>query len=151
LRRLPVALLTGFLIAVATLLPAATAAASPQQEAIHQLNEVRRAQGLATLRASASLERSSGRYARHMIAADYFGHASRIAVSSQFGRAGETLELHAGGSADPAGTIDDWMNSPAHRAVLLSAGYGYVGMGIARGRIGSRLVTVWVAHVGARR
>jgi hypothetical protein len=26
-----------------------------------------------------------------------------------------------------------------------------VGMGIARGKIGSRLVTVWVAHVGARR
>jgi uncharacterized protein YkwD len=150
LRRLPVALLTGFLIVVATVLPS-TAAASPQQEAIDQLNEVRQAHGLTTLRASVSLERSSSRYARHMIAADYFGHASRIAVSSQFGRAGETLALHAGWSADPAGTIGEWMNSPAHRAVLLSAGYGYVGMGVARGRIGSRLVTVWVAHVGARR
>jgi uncharacterized protein YkwD len=150
LRRLPVFLLTGFLIAVATFLPAA-AAASPQQEAIDQLNEVRQAHGLATLRASASLERSSSRYARHMIAADYFGHASRIAASGEFGRVGETLAMHGGWSADPAGTIDEWMNSPAHRAVLLSAGFRSVGMGTARGRIGSRLVTVWVAHVGAHR
>ena len=42
------------------------------------------------------------------------------------------------------------MSSPTHRAVLLSAGFRWVGMGVARGKIGSRLVTVWVAHVGRR-
>jgi uncharacterized protein YkwD len=151
LRRLPVAVLTGLLVVAATVLPAATAAASPQQDAIDQLNVIRRANGLAELRASDSLHRSSTRYARHMIENDYFGHAARIAVSSAFGRAGETLELHAGWNADPAQTITEWMNSPAHRTVLLSSSYRWVGMGIARGRIDSRLVTVWVAHVGARR
>jgi uncharacterized protein YkwD len=86
-----------------------------------------------------------------MIDTDYFGHASRIAASSVFGRLGETLELHSGWQADASQTIDEWMNSPTHRAVLLSASFRYVGMGIARGRLGSKLVTVWVAHVGARR
>ncbi|MEA2399943.1 MAG: hypothetical protein QOK00_346 [Thermoleophilaceae bacterium] len=148
MRRLPVALLTGFLI-VAALLPAA-AAASPQGAAIAQLNDIRQAHGLQPLRSSGALERSSSRYARHMIRTDYFGHASRIAVSSQFGHAGETLAMQSGWRADPAQTIADWMNSPGHRAVLLSAGYRWIGMGTARGRIGSRLVTVWVAHVGAR-
>jgi uncharacterized protein YkwD len=132
------------------LLPAASAAASAQQEAISQLNDVRQANGLTQLRTSESLNRSSSRYAKHMIATNYFGHASRIAASSAFGRVGETLALHSGWKADAVQTIDEWMHSPAHRAVLLSGSYRYVGMGIARGRIGSRLVTVWVAHVGAR-
>jgi uncharacterized protein YkwD len=151
LHRLPVSLLTGFLIAAAVVLPAASAAANPQQDAIDQLNQIRQANGLPELRASDSLHRSSTKYARHMIDTDYFGHATRIAVSSQFGRAGETLELHSGFNPDPAQTITEWMNSPTHRAVLLSPSYRWVGMGIARGRIGSSLVTVWVAHVGGRR
>ena len=146
--RLPVSLLTGFVIALVVALPAA---ASPQQHAIDQLNQVRQTNGLPSLRASESLFRSSSRYAQHMIDSDYFGHASRIAASSAFDRVGETLELHSGWKAEPGQAIHEWMNSPPHRSVLLSGSYRWVGMGIARGKIGSRLVTVWVAHVGARR
>ena len=146
--RLPVSLLTGLLIAVVVAVPAA---ASPQQAAISQLNGIRQANGLPQLRASDSLHRSSTRYARRMIQADYFGHASQIAASSAFGRIGETLELHSGWRPDPGQAITSWMSSAGHRAVLMSRSYRWVGMGIARGKIGSRLVTVWVAHVGARR
>jgi uncharacterized protein YkwD len=149
LRRLPVAFLTGLLIAA--LLPAAPAAANAQRDAIDQLNKIRRSHGLAELRASRSLHRSSTRYARHMVNTDYFGHASRIAVGSQFGRAGETLELHSGWQPEPGLAISGWMNSPSHRAVLLSSEFKWVGMGIARGRNGNGPYTVWVAHVGARR
>jgi uncharacterized protein YkwD len=148
LSRLPVSLLTGFLIAAVVALPAA---ASPQDDAISQLNQLRQASGLPALQSSESLHRSSTKYARRMIDTDYFGHASRIAASSAFGRIGETLALHDGWRADPAQTISAWMNSSGHRAVLMSSAYRWVGMGIARGKIGSRLVTVWVAHVGARR
>jgi uncharacterized protein YkwD len=152
LRRLPVSAVTGFLIAALTLLPAAAAtAASPQRKAISELNQIRHANGLPSLRPSPSLHRSSTRYARHMVSADYFGHSSRIAVSSSFGRAGETLAMHSGWGPEPGVTMSQWMHSSAHRSVLLSRSYRSVGMGIARGRIGSRLVTVWVAHVGARR
>jgi hypothetical protein len=34
--------------------------------------------------------------------------------------------------------------------VLMSRSYSWIGLGIARGRVGSKLVTVWVAHVGGR-
>ena len=146
--RLPVSLLTGFLIAAVVALPAA---ASPQGAAINHLNQLRSASGLPALHASESLQRSSTKYARRMIHTDYFGHASRIAASRTFGRIGETLELNRGWRADPGQTISAWMNSSGHRAVLMSSAYRWVGMGIARGKIGSRLVTVWVAHVGARR
>jgi uncharacterized protein YkwD len=149
LRRLPVAALTGLL--VLALLPAAQAAASAQRDAIVQLNQIRRDHGLAALRSSRSLHVSSTRYARHMVSSNYFGHGARIAVGSQFGRAGETLELHPGWEPDPNLAIDGWMSSPSHRAVLLSSEFRWVGMGIARGRNGSGPYTVWVAHVGARR
>jgi uncharacterized protein YkwD len=150
LRRLPVAVLTGLALVIA-LLPVATAAANAQRDAIDQLNQIRRAHGLAALRPSLSLHRSSTRYARHMVQTDYFGHASRIAVSSRFGHAGETLELHSGWQPEPGLAIGGWMNSPTHRAVLLSSAFRWVGMGIARGRNSSGPYTVWVAHVGARR
>jgi len=149
LRRLPVALLTGLLILA--LLPAAQAAANAQRDAIDQLNQIRAAHGLKALRPSRSLHRSSTRYAEHMVDTDYFGHASRIAVSSAFGRAGETLELHSGWQPEPGLAISGWMNSPPHRAVLLSSQFRWVGMGIARGRNSNGAYTVWVAHVGARR
>jgi uncharacterized protein YkwD len=148
-RRLPVAFLTGLL--VVALLPAAQAAANAQRDAIDQLNQIRRAHGLKELRPSRSLHRSSTRYAEHMVDAGYFGHASRIAVSSRFGRAGETLELHSGWQPEPGLAISGWMNSPTHRAVLLSSQFRDVGMGIARGRNANGPYTVWVAHVGARR
>jgi uncharacterized protein YkwD len=148
LRRLPVAVLTGLLITA--LLPAAQAAASSQQDAIDQVNQIRRAQGVAALRVSPSLQRSSARYARHMVAAGYFGHASRIAASSRFNRVGETLELHSGWSPKPGLAVDGWMSSPTHRALLLSSEFRYVGMGIARGRNSKGPYTVWVAHLGRR-
>ena len=83
-----------------------------------------------------------------MVENDYFGHASRIAAGSAFGRVGETLELHPGWKPDPAQTISAWMRSPGHARCCMSSAYRWVGMGIARGKIGARLVTVWVAHVG---
>jgi uncharacterized protein YkwD len=148
LRRLPVAVLTGLLITA--LLPAAQAVASSQRDAIDQVNQIRQAHGLKALRASPSLHRSSTRYARHMVDAGYFGHASRIAVSSSFSRVGETLELHSGWAPQPGLAVRGWMSSPEHRALLLSSQFRWVGMGIARGRNSNGRYTVWVAHLGTR-
>jgi uncharacterized protein YkwD len=147
-RRLPVVVLTGLLIAA--LLPAAPAAANAQRDAIDQLNKIRRAHHLRPLKPSRSLHHSSTRYARHIVSTGYFGHESRIAVSSAFGRAGETLEMHSGWAPDPGLAIQGWMNSPSHRAVLLSSQFRWVGMGIAKGRNSNGPYTVWVAHVGAK-
>ena len=113
MRRLPVAVLTGLLIAA--LLPAAPAAANAQRDAIDQLNKIRRSHGLAALRPSRSLHHSSTRYAHHIVSTGYFGHQSRIAVSSGFRRAGETLEMHSGWQPEPSVAIQGWMNSAATR------------------------------------
>jgi uncharacterized protein YkwD len=148
-RRIP-ALMACAITAGAMLLPSSAAAAAAEHEAIEALNEVRRANGLAPLRESASLNRSSGRYARKMLRLDFFGHGPRIDVAGGFRYAGETLAYHTGSAAQPRRTISRWMNSPGHRAVLLSPGFRRVGMGLARGTLGSNGVTMWVAHVGSR-
>jgi uncharacterized protein YkwD len=132
------------------LLPSSAAAAGAEQEAIEALNDVRRAHGLAPLRESGGLNQSSGSYARRMLRHDFFGHGSSIDVAGGFRSAGETLAYHSGWDAQPRRTITRWMNSPGHRAVLLSPGFRWVGMGLARGRLGGRVATVWVAHVGSR-
>jgi uncharacterized protein YkwD len=147
-RRIP-ALMACAVTAGALLLPS-SAVAGAEQEAIDALNDVRRANGLAPLRESGSLNNSSGDYARKMLRHDFFGHGSSIDVAGAFRSAGETLAYHTGWDAQPRRTITRWMNSPGHRAVLLSPGFHWVGMGLARGRLGGRAVTMWVAHVGSR-
>jgi uncharacterized protein YkwD len=144
------ALVVCAITAAAVLLPSSAAAAGAEQEAIDALNDVRRANGLAPLRESGSLNNSSGGYARKMLRHDFFGHGPSIDVAGGFRSAGETLAYHTGWDAQPRRTVTRWMNSPGHRSVLLSPGFRWVGMGLARGRLGSSVVTTWVAHVGSR-
>jgi uncharacterized protein YkwD len=144
------ALLACAIAAGALLLPSSASAAPAEGEAVDALNDVRRAHGLGPLRVSDSLNRSSGEYARKMLRHDFFGHGPSIDVAGGFRSAGETLAYHTGWDAQPRRTVTRWMNSPGHRAVLLSPGFRWVGMGLARGRLGGRVATTWVAHVGTR-
>jgi uncharacterized protein YkwD len=137
-------------VALAWMLLPSTAAASAERSAVDALNDVRRAHGLPALHVSAQLERSSGRYARRMLRSQFFGHQARIAVGGGFRAAGETLAWHSGWRPSPRLTVRRWMNSPPHRAVLLSRRFDFVGMGMVRGHYGGGRATMWVAHVGAR-
>jgi uncharacterized protein YkwD len=148
-RRTP-ALMACAIAAGAMFLPSSAAAGGAEREAIDALNDVRRANGLAPLRVSQSLNRSSSSYAWRMLRHDFFGHGPSIDVAGGFRSAGETLAYHTGWNAQPRRTVSRWMNSPGHRAVLLSSGFRWVGMGLARGRLGGRVATMWVAHVGSR-
>jgi uncharacterized protein YkwD len=146
-RRTP-ALLACVIAALVLLLPSSAAATEAEQEAIEALNDMRRGGGLPALRVSNDLNRSSGAYARRMLRLDFFGHGPSIDVAGGFRSAGETLAWHTGWNAQPRRTVGRWMNSPPHRAVLLSSRFRWVGMGLARGKLGSRMATTWVAHVG---
>ena len=149
MRRIP-ALMACAISAGAMLMPSSAAAAAAEHEAIDAVNDVRRAHGLPALRVSGSLNRSSSQYARKMLRHDFFGHGPSIDVAGAFRSAGETLAYHTGWNAQPRRTVSRWMNSPGHRAVLLSPGFRWVGMGVARGRLGGSVATTWVAHVGSR-
>jgi uncharacterized protein YkwD len=133
-------------LAVAT---ATVAEAHPAERAmLTRVNKVRHANGLRRLRPAPSLVRSAGNYARFILKTDYFGHQSRIRASGRFRALGENLAWHSGRRPGVAATVGAWMNSPSHRAVLLSPRFKWLGAGMARGRLGGRVATVWVLHAG---
>ena len=125
----------------------AQAQASPSPM-VDKINEVRRAHGLHALRYSSSLARSSGRYARHLVRTNRFGHAARIRASRRFQRLGEILARMPGPSARRLETIDSWLASPGHRAVLLGRSFRYAGGGRALTGSGAGASVIWAVQFG---
>jgi uncharacterized protein YkwD len=130
--------------------PAPAAATLAGQKAVASINKIRAGHGLRPLRVSPSLQRSSRRYAAWMLRHDYFGHLSRISVSSRFRRAGEALAMHSGWRPRWRWAVRAWMHSAPHRRILLSSNFSWIGIGVSRGRMGRSRSTTWVAHLGRR-
>jgi uncharacterized protein YkwD len=130
--------------------PAAPASAGEAEgEMVTAINGIRHAHGLPRLRPAESLFDSAARYARRMMRTGYFGHLSRIPVAPRWRSAGEALEWHTGWRLTPRRTVDEWMASPDHRAILLARRYTRIGVGHARGRYRGRRATMWVAHLAS--
>ena len=115
---------------------------------IDKVNEIRRSSGLATLQTSEALVGSARSYARRMLKSDYFGHLASIPAGGNFLFLGETLAWHSGWRPRVGAAFSRWMNSPPHKAVLLTPTFRFIGTGKARGRFGTRRATTWVAHLG---
>ena len=145
---------TAMMAAVVLLAAPASAAASAtanqraEGEMVRAINKVRAQHGLYALRRSGSLVDSAERYSRWLMANDTFRHLTTIRASSRFSMLGEALERHSGRDFDIRGTIDRWMGSPSHRALLLSSVMTWHGAGVTRGRMGAARATIWVLHVG---
>jgi uncharacterized protein YkwD len=127
--------------------PVAPAAASPESEMVLEVNRIRDRYGEPPLSRSISLGESSGRFARWLMRRGRFAHRASIGVASRFAEAGETLSLHDGWRPGARHTVQRWMQSPGHRAVLLSEQFRWIGVGRSQGEFGGRRATIWVAHL----
>jgi uncharacterized protein YkwD len=128
-------------------LPAAAVAAGSvsyqsgsEQRVLVLLNQIRASHGLPLLSADAALRSAARAHSADMLQQGYFGHDSRgeswvarIARYLHSPLVGEDLALGRGASGAAAGLVGQWMRSPAHRAVILSAGLHRVGLGVAMG------------------
>jgi uncharacterized protein YkwD len=107
---------------------------------LQQLNTIRRQHGLVPLKLSARLTAAATQHSREMGADGYFEHNSndgtafwkRIGhwyASSGYGywSVGENL-LWSSPDVDPAGAMQLWMNSPEHRANILTARWREIGV-----------------------
>jgi uncharacterized protein YkwD len=150
MRHARIAVAAGIVLALSA--PAAAVADVPPESAalIQKVNELRRSSGLPTLRVSDELTGSSRSYAHYMLKNDYFGHLASIRAGGNFKMLGETLEWHSGWRDRVRVTVSRWMASPPHRSVLMSPTFRFIGAGKARGTMGSRRATAWVAQLGAR-
>ncbi len=134
-----------------SLSPIAASATKPTaaEAMVHQINDVRRANGLRALRPSPRLSGSARHRARLMLARDVFAHFPSSTRS--FSPVGEVIALRRGWRPGTAATLNDWLHSPGHRAVLLYPSVRYIGASEARGRFNGHLTTTWVVRLGTPR
>jgi uncharacterized protein YkwD len=149
--------------AVAASCPGATSAAGDthaQLEAMYcGINIVRRAYKVPVVRGNGPLNRSSVLKANAVRRCGFSHTPCGMSFTSTFRRAGYLParafgENLAWGQADygsPLHTLEMWLNSPPHRAVLLSNRWRDLGIAVQRGRIfGRNGVALWVMEVGRR-
>ncbi len=142
--------LTLILFAAAVLVAPSPAAAQSSPDAIagtlRLVNESRAAHGVAPVSLDARLSLAAQRHSQDMVARRYFDHVSpgggglrtRVARTGWMrGRPvwalGEDLAWGTGTLATPEAIVTAWMNSPAHRRILLLRRFRVVGIGIATG------------------
>jgi uncharacterized protein YkwD len=123
-----------------------------ERAVVRAINRARSHHGLARLSTGRRLARAADAHTRHMLRADYFAHgafAQRVRRYVGFRRLGETLALSTRCSARRI--VRMWLNSPGHRAVLLSPAYRRVGVGRRTGRLGARRACLVTADFASRR
>ena len=155
----------GCLLAATFAVPAVASASGArldqkERAIIRGINHQRANHGLAPLRASARLARAADYHSWEMLDANYFAHTSRDGGSFDERvrryvnkRAlGEAL-AYLGGSCGPGSArqiVRMWMNSPPHRAILLSSTYRRVGIGKRVGSLGSRKTCMVTADFSSK-
>jgi uncharacterized protein YkwD len=164
-----VALLTsalGCLLAATLAVPAIAAAGSArlddrERAIVHRINTERAHYGLGKVKPSRGLAHAADYHSWEMLDANYFAHESRDGGSfadrlhryTHKRALGETLAMLVGhcGHGSAARIVGMWMNSPGHRAILLSSAYSRIGLSARNGRLGATRSCVVTADFGSRR
>ena len=146
--------LIALVIAAVAPRPASAAPPPPPPPAhLYHVNPVRAKPGLAAVYPSTSLQAAAMHHSDDMMVRDYFAHTSptgstvysRISgtgfVSGYSWLGGETLAWGTGSLASPTATVDAWLASPEHRAIMLSPEFRWVGI--------SRECGTYQGHAGA--
>ena len=111
---------------------------SVESEIVRRVNDIRQASGLPGLRANGDLGDAADSHSRGMIASGQFSHDSangtpcdvRIRRFVKARIVGETIAWLAGTTAaqQAARTVELWMNSPPHKATLLTPSFRRIGV-----------------------
>jgi uncharacterized YkwD family protein/spore coat assembly protein SafA len=114
-----------------------------EQQVIDLVNKQRASAGLMQLKANWELSRVARYKSQDMIDKKYFAHESPTYGSPfrmmetfgiKFSAGGENI---AYGQKTPAEVMKAWMNSPGHKANIMSAVYTEIGVGVAKASNGT--------------
>ena len=110
---------------------------------VREMNRVRAARALAPLRAAPSLRSAARSHSQAMLSQGFFSHSSadgtafserirRYYTNSGYARwsVGEALMASQGASVDAAAIVAAWLDSPPHRAIVLSSTWRDAGIGV---------------------
>jgi uncharacterized protein YkwD len=143
----------------------ATAAVKPRMDAkehaiVRAMNRQRTRHGLAKVRPGRRLARAADFHSWEMLDADYFAHESRdgspfhlrVRRYVSYRAIGETLAMVGGcGKGSARRIVRMWMDSPPHRAILLSSAYRRVGIGKRTGDLAGNHACVVTADFASRK
>ena len=136
--------------------PAAQAAGARvdrgERAVVRAINAARANHGLARVSSHRRLARAADVHTRNMLAGDFFAHGAfsqRVRRYVSFRSIGETLAMSSRCSARRF--VRMWLNSPGHRAILLSGTYRRVGIGRRKGSLGARRACLITADFASRR
>ncbi len=130
------------------LIPVAQTAKKPasiqswEAEVVKLVNSQRSNRGLQTLKSNWEIARVARYKSQDMINKNYFSHISPTFGSPfkmmesfgiRFSAAGENIAM---GQRTPSEVMNSWMNSPGHRANILSPSYTTIGVGLAKSKTG---------------
>ena len=128
---------------------------------VHAINIVRRQHGLGRVYRNRGLNRAADAHSRDMLRANFFAHASsngtsmgdRVRRYKRARRIGETLAYLPRGNRSGGAwqVVNMWMNSPGHRATILTRGFRRIGVAKQRGAIGGNRVTVFTVDFSSSR
>jgi uncharacterized protein YkwD len=118
-----------------------------EQQVLELTNQERAKQGLPALKANTELNYTADKYAELMAKNNYVSHtgpdgslpwdrAKKVGFEAQ--TMGENI---AAGQTTPKEVVQDWMNSPGHRANILNRNYTQLGVGFER--------NYWVQNFGS--
>jgi uncharacterized protein YkwD len=143
--------------------PTATTLHRAARATLCLLNAQRKAHGLRSVAPNRVLSSSARRYAKAMVAGQFFSHVSpagqtlgaRVSryIRGAHGWAyGENLAWGSGARATPQQIMKAWMSSPGHRANILSGRWRHIGIGVAPGAPvgGAGNAASYVTHFGWR-
>jgi uncharacterized protein YkwD len=110
------------------------------------LNAARARHGLSALRLNGKLSTAARRHSRAMVRERFFSHDSPNGITfvdriraagylegAQSWSLGENIAYGSSSRSTPRSIGRSWMNSPGHRANILSRGFRQIGIGIASG------------------
>jgi uncharacterized protein YkwD len=128
-----------------------------ERKVVRLVNRIRAHHGLRRLKTSRRLARAASQHTGDMLARDFLSHASsdgtgmaqRVRRYTGANWIGENIAA-VSGRATARRTVRMWMQSPPHRAILLSPAGGRIGIGKRRGRLGSSRLAVFTADLASR-
>lgn len=108
-----------------------TTAQQYQMDVVSASNAQRRAHGLPALTVTSCLQTLATNWANHLAATRTFTHQSLgpFLTTCHASSAGENIAM---GNVTAADVVTMWMNSPEHRANLLSSSFTHVAVGAAQ-------------------
>jgi uncharacterized protein YkwD len=129
-----------------------------ERKVVRLVNRIRAHHGLRRLRASRTLARAANNHTSDILRTNVLSHASadgtpmatRVRRYTGADWVGENVAAVWGRGSSARKVVRMWMNSPSHRAVLMSAAAGRVGVGRNVGMFAGSRRAIFTADFASR-